>query len=76
MPCSQMISMNCSPPRPRADKKVDRVPKVNARILNSPSRNIGAATLVSTSTNSARRAAPTARKVMTRGLPQAMACPS
>ena len=41
MPCSQMMSMNISPPRARADRKLDSVPKVNARIRSSSRRNIG-----------------------------------
>ena len=36
-----MMSMNIRPPRPIADRKVESVPKVNALILNSRSRNIG-----------------------------------
>ena len=75
MPCSQMISMNIRPPRPSADRNVETVPKVNARILNRLSRNIGWATRVSMSTKAASRAAPAARRAMTRGLPQPMACP-
>ena len=42
-----MISMNMSPPRLRAARKLARTPLVKARILNSCSRNIGWATLVS-----------------------------
>ena len=41
MPCSQMISMNIRPPRATAERKLESVPNVNARIRNSGSRNIG-----------------------------------
>ncbi len=46
-----MISMNISPPRATADRNVDSVPNVNARILNSGSRNIGSVTRRSIITN-------------------------
>ncbi len=39
-----MISMNIRPPRATAARKVERVPKVKARMRNSGSRNIGSAT--------------------------------
>ena len=48
MPCSQMISMNCMPPRPSASIMFAMLPKANARMLNSDSRNSGSATFVST----------------------------
>ena len=37
-----MISMNIRPPREIAERKLERTPKVKARILNSCIRNIGA----------------------------------
>ena len=39
-----MISMNISPPRATAERNVESVPNVNARIRNSGSRNIGSVT--------------------------------
>ena len=41
MPCSQMISMNISPPRATAERNVESVPNVKARMRNSGRRNIG-----------------------------------
>src|SRR4029078_11295116 len=43
MPWSQMMSMNMSPPRATAERKVESVPNVNARMRKSGSRNIGSA---------------------------------
>src|SRR6478736_4105184 len=61
MPCSQMMSMNIRPPRATADRKVDSVPKVKARMRKSGRRNIGSATRRSTSTKATRLiAAPAA----------------
>ena len=68
MPCSQMISMNMSPPRPTAARKLDSVPNVNARMRNKPSRNIGFSTRLSTSANAVRNAAPSASAESTNGL--------
>ena len=42
-----MISMNIRPPRPSEASSVAMFPAVNARILNSPSRNMGSAMRVS-----------------------------
>ena len=41
MPCSQMISMNIRPPRPRAARNVEMVPNVKALMRNKLSRNMG-----------------------------------
>ena len=71
-----MISMNIRPPRATADRNVDSVPKVNARMRKSGRRNIGSATRRSTTTKATRltdgagRAGPS-----TRGLPQPIGCP-
>ena len=76
MPCSQMISMNISPPRATADRNVDSVPNVNARILNSGSRNIGCGDALLDGherDSEAIDAAPAAPS--TRALPQPVACP-
>src|ERR1700683_134188 len=48
MPCSQMMSMNCTPPRPSAMSRLATLPAANARMRNSDSRNSGSGTLVST----------------------------
>ncbi len=70
MPCSQMISMNIRPPRATAERNVESVPNVNARIRNSGSWNIGSATRRSTATNATRQTAAAASSAITRGLPQ------
>ena len=75
MPCSQMIRMNISPPRPRPDSRLARFPAVNGRIRNSESRNIGSATRVSITQNSASTARPPPVRAMTSGLVQPMVCP-
>jgi hypothetical protein len=62
-----MISMNIRPPREIAERKLESTPNVNARILNSCSRNIGACERSSTTTNSASRATPAARQASTVG---------
>ena len=68
MPCSQMISMSCSPPRPRAPSSPATLPAVNARIRNRLSRNIGSGTLVSTQANSTSSAIPPKIAASTQGL--------
>ncbi len=68
-----MISMNISPPRLRAARKLANTPLVKARILNSCRRNIGWGTLVSMMQNAVSRSAPTTRQPMTTGLVQPMA---
>ena len=65
-----MISMNMSPPRATAERKLARTPKVKARIRKSPSRNMGASTRCSTTTKSARSTAPLISVLITNGLPQ------
>ena len=45
MPCSQMTSMNCRPPRTEAE--MAELPAANARILNRSRWNMGSATLIS-----------------------------
>src|SRR3954447_8307711 len=68
MPCSQMMSMNISPPRATAERNVDSVPNVNARTRNSGRRNIGWSERRSTTTNAARQAIEPASSASTRGL--------
>jgi hypothetical protein len=63
-----MISMNISPPRLKAARKLARMPAVKARILNSCSRNIGWGTLVSITLNATSRATPEKRQASTKGL--------
>ena len=75
MPCSQMISMNCMPPRPIASIRLAMFPAANARILNSEMRNSGSATLVSTYTKMISSARPPKSAVSTHGLVQPIGCP-
>ena len=75
MPCSQMISMNCRPPRPTAITKLARLPIANARIRNIDSLNSGSATRVSTKQNTISRASPPNIRPSTSGLVQPMGCP-
>ncbi len=62
--------MNISPPRATAERNVDSVPNVNARMRNSGRRNIGLATRPSIATNASRQATPAHSSAITRGLPQ------
>src|SRR6185437_9799089 len=75
MPCSQMINMNCMPPRAIEDSSVAMLPVANARILNRPSENIGFRTRDSMSTNSPSSANPPSSPVSTNGLVQPSVCP-
>ena len=75
MPCSQMISMNCMPPRPSASIRLARLPQKKARMRNSDSRNSGSATLVSTTPNTTSSAIPPKMAVSTHGLVQPIGCP-
>ena len=75
MPCSQMISMNCMPPRPMASIRLAMFPAANARILNSEMRNSGSATLVSTYTKMISSARPPKSMHRTIGLVQPIGCP-
>ena len=75
MPCSQMIRMNISPPRPRLESRLARLPAVNGRIRNSESRNIGSATRVSITQKPASTASPPTISPSTTGLVQPIVCP-
>ncbi len=66
------MSMNMSPPRPMLASREDRLPAVNARILNRDRRNIGSATRCSMSAKAASRTTPPARQPSTNGLVQPM----
>ena len=73
MPCSQMISMNIRPPRATADRKVESVPKVKARMRNSGSLNIGSATRFSIEKKAAMQTAAAPSRTITRRLPHPVA---
>ena len=75
MPCSQMISMNCSPPRAMEASRVAPTPAAKARIRIRRRSNIGLATRVSMTQNTTSRAAPPIRPVSTSGLVQPMVWP-
>ena len=75
MPCSQMISMNCRPPRDIAASRFTAWPAANARIRNSRMLIIGSATRVSMTTNATSSATPTIKPVSTFGEVQPMVCP-
>jgi hypothetical protein len=65
-----MISMNISPPRATAARKLESTPNVNARIRNNGRRNIGKRTRVSTMVNATSKASPAPSSISTRGLVQ------
>ena len=75
MPCSQMISMNINPPRATADRNVESVPNVNARIRNSCSRNMGSATRRSIIAKAIRLTVAPAISASTLGLVQPVGWP-
>ena len=75
MPCSQMISMNISPPRDTDERNVASAPAVKARILNRPSSNIGCATRSSTNTKATSSATPAAEPPSTNGDRQPIGSP-
>ncbi|SHX03719.1 Uncharacterised protein [Mycobacteroides abscessus subsp. abscessus] len=58
MPCSQMMSMNCRPPRPTDASRFARLPRPKARFLNSRISSIGSATRASITQNSTSSATP------------------
>ncbi len=68
IPCSQMISTNISPPRESADRKVESVPNVNARIRSSCSLNIGSFDRNSTTAKAISEAIPKPISISTWGL--------
>ena len=75
MPWSQMISMNMSPPRATAERNVESVPKVNARMRNSGSRNIGSGTRCSAIAKTVKLTAAPASRTTTRVLVQPVEWP-
>ena len=75
MPCNQMISMNCRPPRAIDARKFTVWPAANARILNSRRSTIGSLTLASIRQNATSRIAPPIRPASTLGDVHPMVCP-
>ena len=75
MPCSQMISMNCRPPRAMEASSVARLPIANGRILSSRRSNMGLSTRSSMKQNATSSARPPNRPISTVGLVQPIACP-
>ena len=75
MPCSQMISMNISPPRPSEASSVAMLPKLKARIRNSWRRNIASSRRTSITANTASSRTPTAIAATTRGFVQPIVWP-
>ena len=65
-----MMSMNISPPRLSAARKLASTPLVKARIRNSCSRNMGWGTFVSMTQKASRRSTPAPIEPSTVGLVQ------
>jgi hypothetical protein len=70
-----MMSMNISPPRPMPANRVEMLPALKARIRKRSRRNMGSATLDSTTQKAASRATPPRRHESTNGLVHPMVCP-
>ena len=68
MPCSQMITMNISPPLPTELSSAATVPNVNPRKRKRLTRNIGSATRVSITTKTTSSATPPMISASTAGL--------
>jgi len=68
MPCSQMMSMNCSPPRPTEDINPARLPMPNAADRNSRTSTIGWGTRSSMKQNATSSASPPMIAASTIGL--------
>ena len=75
MPCSQMISMNISPPRPSDASSVAMLPAVKARMRNSPRLNIGSSLRSSIATKAASNASPETISASTSGFVQPIEWP-
>ena len=58
IPCSQMMRMNCRPPRPIADRSAAMLPAANARMRKRSRWNIGSSTRVSITQNTTSSAMP------------------
>ncbi len=72
MPCNQMMSMNMSPPRPTAARKLASTPAVKARMRNRGRRNMGSATRVSMMAKATSRPTPRPSSAITVGPVQPM----
>ena len=70
MPCSQMISMNWSPPRPTDDISPARLPMPNDADLNKRMSTIGCSTRSSMKQNATSISSPATIDPMTHGLVQ------
>ena len=70
MPCSQMISMNCRPPRPIEDISPARLPMPNEADRNSRMSTIGDSTRSSMKQNATSRSSPKTIEPSTNGLVQ------
>ena len=68
MPCSQMISMNCRPPRPTDDISPARLPSPNDADRNNRMFTMGSATRSSMKQNATSNASPMAMVPSTHGL--------
>ncbi len=75
MPCSQMISMNCMPPRPIEASRPARLPAENARIRNRFMWNIGSDTWFSMKQKTTSSTAPPMSPVSTHGFVQPIEWP-
>ena len=70
MPCSQMISMNCRPPRPIEDISPARLPMPNDAERNSRMSTIGESTCSSMKQNATSDSRPKTIAPSTHGLVQ------
>ncbi len=68
MPCSQMISMNCRPPRPTEDISPARLPMPNDAERNSRMSTIGWATRSSMKQNATSSTSPNRDRAEHQGL--------
>jgi hypothetical protein len=75
MPWSQMIKMNCSPPRASDRHKVAKFPIAKPRELNNVKSNIGSVTRRSMTAKATRTTSPPMRHERTKGLVQPIAWP-
>jgi hypothetical protein len=69
MPCNQMISMNCRPPRPTEASRPARLAIAKLRIRNRRSSNIGEVLRSSITTNATSRRTPPTMAPSTHGFP-------
>ena len=75
MPWSQMTSMNIKPPRLSEARKLATLPALKARMRNRVSRNMGCATLVSTTPKTTRMPMPPKMAATTKGFVHTIVCP-